>query len=61
MKINLYTKVMLTVIAVALVTILARDVVSPAYAGDGNVISTILNCLDGSRINNGRFSTYCNG
>jgi len=61
MKIDLYTKVVLTVIAISLFSIATRDYVQPAWADDNYIIQRILYCLDGSRIRGDKFVTYCNG
>ena len=63
MRIDLYTKVILTVIALSLGTIALKDIspIKTALADESYIIETILYCLDGSRISDGRFSTYCNG
>ena len=48
-------------IAVSIASIPYSNLIVPkAYAGDSNVIQRILFCIDGSRISNGRLSTYCN-
>ena len=61
MKIDLYIKVVLTVIAVSLFSMAAQDYIQPAWADDSYIINRILYCLDGSSIRGGRLSTYCNG
>jgi len=60
MEIDLYTKTLLTVIAVSLFSIAVKDYISPALADDYHIISRILYCLDGSSISGGTLTTYCN-
>ena len=49
-------------IALSIASIPYSNLIVPkAYADDDSyVISRILYCIDGSRITNGRLSTYCN-
>ena len=48
-------------IALSIASIPYSNLIVPkAYAGDYDVIERILFCIDGSRITNGRLSTYCN-
>ena len=62
---DIYTRSVLTVIAVclcALVAINGREfVIEDAYADDSYIIRTILYCIDGSTISGGSLTTYCNG
>ena len=52
---------LLGIIAVCLVLITINLYIPDAKADDDYIISTILYCIDGSTINGGSFSTYCNG
>ncbi len=65
---DIYTKSVLTVIAVCLCVLVAKNasqfVIEDVQASDcdeGYIISRILHCIDGSYISGGTFSTYCNG
>ena len=58
-----YTKIVLTVIAVGLWVQVIQSItlVGPAKADDDYIITRILYCIDGSKIRNNKFVTYCDG
>ena len=65
---DMYTRTVLTVIAVCrsvlVVTNTGKYFIEDAQASscdEHHIIGRILHCLDGSRINSGRLSTYCLG
>jgi hypothetical protein len=64
---DIYTKSVLTVIAVCLRLLVANNAresfiedVQAASCDEHYIISRFLYCIDGSSISGGRLSTYCN-
>ena len=58
---NSVQNTLLAIIAICLCLIVIKLYTPKAYADDDYIINRVLFCIDGSRISNDRFSTYCNG
>ena len=57
-KTDKYTKFILTAIAIGLFANAGVDIIKPAKADDDHIISTILNCIDGSKIKESLIGGY---